>query len=601
MDRTGALLEPDLPSAPRAPAGGLAQAETVRCGDAVWEVAAEWRYVLLQGDGLPIDRWLRDGRAATVKRGAGRMVYRVDLPHRSFFIKHLRDGGLLRTVKDWFRVDACRREYEKARELVRRGVPGVVPVALGQTKRSWGRKESFLVTEAVPAACSLDEYVDDVLPRLPARQRVFARRRLLDAVARLCAAAHEGGVFHDDLHGGNILVRQPARTPGSSPAESYAGLFDEEAAPQLFLVDLPGIRLSGPLDEARSRESLAMICAGFADKMSDADRLRFWRAYVAARPRMPIADSWRSACEVRAAAVRHGRRIARGRDKRAWADNRDFYRLHDTAGAAHAVRELPRTLVEQLLREPEKLWREHVDRPVKLSHGSLVVEAELPLADRTLHVAVKRLRPKTIGKGLADWFRRGRAPEAWYRGHALLARGIPTARPLVVYQPAGGWIFREGFLLTEWLAGADDLHIYGWQLATRNEHERCRRVRQAAVALGKLVGRLHDQGFAHRDLKGNNLLLRERGDEIEAFLIDLDGLRQLRRVPFAVCVRGLTRLAVSAKLHPWISRTDHLRFLKRYLREMPENRRTWKSWWRSIDRSLTQALAEIRVAGKAIA
>ncbi|MGC3971980.1 MAG: lipopolysaccharide kinase InaA family protein [Pirellulales bacterium] len=290
MDRTGALLDRSLPTVAAARAGQLSEAEIVRCGDAVWEVAAEWRHVLLQGDGLPIDRWLRDGRAATVKRGAGRMVYRVDLPHHSFFIKHLRDGGLLRTVKDWFRVDACRREYEKARELVRRGVPGVLPVALGQTRRSWGRKESFLVTEAVPAACSLDEYVDDLLPKLPARRRVFARRRLIDAVVRLCAAAHEGGVFHDDLHGGNILVRQAARVPGTAASETLTAT-DDDASPQLFLVDLPGIQLTGPLDEARSRDSLAMICAGFADRMSDTDRLRFWRAYVAARPGLPLADA----------------------------------------------------------------------------------------------------------------------------------------------------------------------------------------------------------------------------------------------------------------------------------------------------------------------
>jgi hypothetical protein len=84
-------------------------------------------------------------------------------------------------------------------------------------------------------------------------------------------------------------------------------------------------------------------------------------------------------------------------------------------------------------------------------------------------------------------------------------------------------------------------------------------------------------------------------------LIDLDGLRQLRRVPFSLCVKGLTRLAVSAKLHPWISRTDHLRFLRRYLRQMPDNRRTWKSWWREVERSLDAALAVIRVAGKPIA
>ncbi|MGC3971979.1 MAG: hypothetical protein QM775_32950 [Pirellulales bacterium] len=238
---------------------------------------------------------------------------------------------------------------------------------------------------------------------------------------------------------------------------------------------------------------------------------------------------------------------------------------------------------------------------MKISHGSLVVEAELPLVDRSMHVAVKRLRPKTVWKALAYLFRRGRAPEAWYRGHALLARGISTARPLVVYQPAGGTLFREGFLLTQWLtvrktctftAGNWRRAMNGFAVVAPSNRPRC----SASSSVGCTT-----KVSAHRDLKGNNLLLRERADDVEAFLIDLDGLRQLRRVPFNICVKGLTRLAVSAKLHPWISRTDHLRFLLRYLREMPENRRTWKTWWRAVNRSLEESLAEIRVAGKAIA
>ena len=60
-----------------------------------------------------------------------------------------------------------------------------------------------------------------------------------------------------------------------------------------------------------------------------------------------------------------------------------------------------------------------------ISRGSLVVEAELPLAAGAMRVAVKRLRPKTWFKLLLQAFRRGRAPEAWYRGQALLARDIP--------------------------------------------------------------------------------------------------------------------------------------------------------------------------------
>lgn len=556
-------------------------------GETAWEVNVEWRDLLAAGDGLPVDRWLREGRAAAVKQGSGRTVYRVDLPHRSFFVKHLQSTGLVQSAKEWFRVGACRREYAKARELAERGVPAIVPIAVGERRRGFWSRDSFLVTEAIPDACTLDEYLAIHWRRLPAAGRFTARKRMVEALARLCAAAHRAGVFHDDLHGGNILLRLDTCRSAT-----------RDELPKLFLADLPGVSISGPLDTARTCESLVMLCAGFITRSSRGDRRRFWSAYREARPEWNVVAPDRLAAEIEQAAVDYSRRIVRRRDKRAWMDNRDYYRLNVADGTAHAVRELPRTMVEQLLKAPEKFWQANVDRPVKLSHGSLVVEADLPLIGRTLKVAVKRLRPKTWWKALALYVKRGRAPEAWYRGHALLARGIPTARPLVVYEPRPSWLEREGYLLTEWLVGAEDVHLYGWELARRSPVERSRRARQSAEALGRTVGRLHDQGFTHRDLKGNNLLLRERGDLIEPFLIDLDGLRQVRRVGFRAACKNLTRLAVSIEMHPWISRTDRLRFLKAYLRQRPDDRATWKTWWRGVGRHLTAALAEIRAKGK---
>lgn len=569
-----------------------------RSGEILWEARPEWREVVASGEtaSLPLERWLREGRAAVVKRGAGRVVYRVDLPHRSFFLKHLQIAGWLPTLKQWFRTGACRREYERAWELARRGVPAVAPIALGERRRGARLIESYLVTEAVPRACSLDEYVATQLPQLAASARSGARRRLIEAVARLCARTHAAGVFHDDLHGGNILLRND---PGESSSND-SGVGGTETDPQLFLVDLPGVELSSALDAARTCESLAMLCAGFLDRTSQADRLRFWRTYRAERTDFVVADPHAFAGEIRSAAVAHARRIAARRDKRAWADNRDFFRVTTVDGTAHAVRELPRSFVEHMLREPDRLWQANVDRPVKLSVGSLVVEAELPTIAGLRRVAVKRLRPKNAWKTVASWFRRGRAPEAWYRGHALLARGIPTARPLVVCEPRKNY-HGDGFLVTEWLTGAEDLHLYAWDLAKRPVDQRRRRIREVAEAAGKIIGRLHDQGFTHRDLKGNNLLVRELPDGVEMFLIDLDGLRQGTRPAQATCCKNLTRIALSAEMHPWVSRTDRLRFLRAYLKRYDAKAAIdWKPWWRETARHVVTALKDFRAAGKVV-
>ncbi|MCE9607759.1 MAG: hypothetical protein K8U03_22960 [Planctomycetia bacterium] len=523
-----------LPSASGTP-------ETYDNGDMQWEILPAWRDLIAR-DGLPIERWLREGAAVVVKRGAGRTVYRVDLPERSFFIKHLRSAGMLQSWKHLFREGACRREYRRAWELAERGVPATRPIGVGEQRRGVRARDSYLITEAIPEACSLDEYVAVHLPRVPPAQRNERRLRLIEAAARLCATAHQAGVFHHDLHGGNILIAH---------AEAVAA---QDRPPQLYLADLPSVTISAGLDEAGTRESLAMLCAGFLSRMSETERRRFWKAYLVARPEFRVADVERSGRAIRNAAFAYARRIVRKRDKRAWTDNRDFYCLETAEGFAHAVSDLPRKTVEELLHSPERLWQANVDRPVKISHGSLVVEAELPLDDGALRVAVKD---------------------------------------------------HEDYLLTEWLTGAQDLHLYGWDLARRGSANRRHCVRRGAETLGRLVGRLHDQGFSHRDLKGNNLLLREvdsgaNAPKVEAFLIDLDGLRFRGHVSFASCCKNLTRLALSAEMHPWISQTDRLRFLRAYLKRMPENRRTWKTWWRTVGGRLAAELQQIRATGKII-
>jgi len=237
---------------------------------------------------------------------------------------------------------------------------------------------------------------------------------------------------------------------------------------------------------------------------------------------------------------------------------------------------------------------------VKLSFGSLVVEAELETATGPIRVAVKRLRSKTNWKAVLGWFRRGRASQAWYRGHALLARGIPTARPLVVYE-SRGWFGARGYLVTEWLTDAHDVHAYAWDLARRPAGERRLRVRQAAETLGRLIRNLHDQGFTHRDLKANNLLLRETPEGLAGFLIDLDGLRQGRVPQQAICAKNLARLALSAEMHPWISRTDRLRCLRAYVgRREWQQGADWKTWWRDTAKHVKASLAELYRAGRQV-
>jgi tRNA A-37 threonylcarbamoyl transferase component Bud32 len=518
----------------------------IRTGDVRWVVEAGWQPLLLQGDGLPLRQWLETGRAVVVKHGDHRTVYRVDLGQRLVYIKHYRCQGLRALGKHAVRVSAARREWHKTHEALRRDVPTVRPVALGERRIAGLVHDNYLVTEGISGAVALDEFVRHELPQLPRAQRARRTRWLIDELARLTAQAHDAGVQQHDFHLGNVLVCRSEPSQGS-------------AAWPLRLIDLPTARLGGCLPPRQTLRSLALLLASAQPYTTAAQQWRFWRAYRAARPAFAARVGVEAALRIARLAHQHGLRVARRRDKRVWHTNRDFRTLRMGTTRIHAVAELPPAGLRALAADPERLLHDYRHCPLKLSHTSVVVAAQWASGGRTMPIVYKRCRARRMWNA----WRTNRAARAWYYGHALRSRGIATPRPLWVCLPRRG---RDGYLATEWIAGGTNLHLFGWELAQRPPAQRHAAARRCAHSLGALLGRMHCRGVSHRDLKACNLLVAEHGESVHAWLIDLDSVRLRRRVNYRTRVQDLARLALSLAMHPWVPRTVVWRFLRAYCR-----------------------------------
>ena len=175
-----------------------------------WQVAAGWRTILFGPEG---PRWeaLGMGRPVTaIKRGAHRTVYRVELSGRHVYVKHFHSKRWLGIAMDLMRGSPARREGCRLSEIARRGVPTSRPVAWGE--RVWGGvvTESYLVTEAIGSVCTLDEYLSHHVTMLSSNEWPAARRQLFRGLGRWLARIHEAGIYHRDLHAGNILVSPAA-------------------------------------------------------------------------------------------------------------------------------------------------------------------------------------------------------------------------------------------------------------------------------------------------------------------------------------------------------------------------------------------------------
>ena len=560
-----------------------------RIGHVTWHVLEDWESALIGPDGLRLQEWRRQSAVQVVKHGGHRTVYRVELPDRAFFVKHYRCRRFREVVRHVFRASAARREWRKAEEVVRRGIATIRPVAWGQEIRGGLVGDNYFVSEAIPRTCSLEEWVAEQLPQRPPRMRSALRRLLLVDVARFVAAIHQAGIWHNDFHAGNVLVQSaPAESDGGGSARSF----------QMYLIDLPGVRFSKPLDWPASRDSLVMFNSDWWERTSRGERWRFWQTYLAGRPGLDLPDLRSAAEQLDRRSREFARRNLRRRDRRALRINREYVAVRRQSGEAYGVRDLAEDELVRILEDPEDLLWRNLDRPVKLDHGGVMVEAELPLIDRTVHVAYKCYRPRNWWKAVCGLFRRGRAPRGWYLGQALLQRRMATARPLALWQPRGGRFRQQGYLAVEWLDGAENLHLYGWRIAGLPPAERLRRAGRCAESLGRLIGRMHAWQIAHGDLKGSNLLVREHDQGVETYLIDVEDVRISARLGTKRLLADLARLAVSIEAHPWVTRTVRCRFFRAYVGQFPPGSVAWKPLWHLVGRRSRQITRRKRRRGE---
>ena len=138
----------------------------------------------------------------------------------------------------------------------------------------------------------------------------------------------------------------------------------------------------------------------------------------------------------------------------------------------------------------------------------------------------------------------------------------------------------EGYLLTEKIGHADDLHASLQSLDAAPIDKRLHLLRQLIERVARTIRALHLRQLSHRDLKAANILARRwdaPADEPSAYsqdienllympessvwLIDLVGVERFHKLPRARKVQNLARLNASFHQNPAITRTDRLRFL----------------------------------------
>jgi tRNA A-37 threonylcarbamoyl transferase component Bud32 len=562
----------------------MVEPQSVTVGGGRWLVAAGWRDRLLGPDGLRLDEWLAAGQAQVVKDGPHRTVYHVTLPDCDFYVKRNRLMNTRAWLRELVRPAKARIEYDRARAVAAAGIATVTPLAVGRSVAENGPGESYLITLGLQRTEQLDTFLMTILPSFEAQRQTRVRQRIAVALGEFIAAMHDAGVNHADLHPGNLLVR-----------------LDEKEAIDLYLIDLHAVRLQAPLDWSASRDNLVILNHWFSMRASRSDRLRFWRSYCRARRSVEVFAFPLSVvlCEfpvdVEARTWESNQCFWRSRDRRCLGANKYFQRVQSGGVRGHAVRDLDSDVLGALLANPDAPFAWPGVTLLKDSRSSTVAEFEIRQNGQPRRVIYKRFRVTAWSDPWLTLLRRSPALRSWLHGHGLRERCLPTPRPLAVLHLYRRGLACEGYLLTEKVADAVDLHGF---LAGLSSSDRCSVLRRRIDQVARLVRELHRRRLSHRDLKAANVLVS--GAE-QLSLIDLVGVSRYQTLARERRVKDLSRLNASFHQSPVLTRTDRLRFLRVYLQWGLFGRHGWKHWWQRIELATAAKVARNTRKGRVLA
>jgi lipopolysaccharide heptosyltransferase I len=516
-----------------------------------------------------------------LKDSAVRQIYLTAVPYGkenlSLVVKIYKDRGLLHRLKYIFRKPKGIAEYLKARQLEERGVPACLAVAGGVRRRLLIPTEHFFLSREIAGARPLRQFFREDFLNLAPEEGLSAKRKFIPALASFVKELHQRGVDHSDFHLGNIMYTRSPR-----------GDFN------FFVLDLPAVKVKKTLRLSERLNNLALLNAVFRRFFSRAQAFRFLKLY--AQGDGQIASSLKKyAGIIEKKSLRIKSRHRAKRVKRAFSTNRYFRKVKAGRLRGFIRREFYEAL-SPFIQSPASFFAVDKAKILKAGARATVTEAKFPIDGVVKDIVIKRYNQKKRIDPFKDLFRRSRAFKAWEITNALFYSDLPVALPIGAFEERRlRWLRRSYFLMEKIEAKRLSGFLQGgFCLAGANE-AKAQDIEKKRIFLGQLarfIRRLHNQGFANRDLKPTNIFVSQNREPAFSFcIIDYDAYSFKRRVSSRRRLRDLSRLLTKFWKEKCFSRTDRMRFLKEYLADRNMSRAEFKFWCRNTLNQAQKRLA----------
>jgi tRNA A-37 threonylcarbamoyl transferase component Bud32 len=496
-----------------------------------------WRWTISKGTAQWLPPSLLDDPEAflldnppkkPLKESPVRTVSICSGPQGELFLKRYKIRGWAEGLKYLVVPSKARKEWQMAHRAVRKGIPTPVPLAMAERRKGRFLQDAFLITQAIAPSAPLIELIPE-----------GGHEELLFRTARLLRGAHKAGLFHQDLHAGNILV----------------GMEEKE----LYLIDLHRSRFTRRVSKHRRLWNLAQFFYSLKGWLSPEKKKAFLQQYDEEADILIKGRLEQGLKEIERQEARIHRRHMRSRTKRCLKNSSGFF----------VVKEDNRRICGR------RGWKTHQLLKIVTKHKDIVAKGKEGLikADRRTAITlfnykdtrlcVKEYRYPGPWQPWKELFRRSKARRGWLMGNGLVVRGVAGIIPQALLERSRRGLLQEAFLIMESPPGYVELDCYMVKTFGAQRHDDIRKDAFLTAAAGFMAA-LYLHNIIHRDLKTCNIMVQEVEDTWNFGLVDMDDVRLDKKVRHNGFLKELIQLHTSTPL--FIGMDDRITFLIRYLR-----------------------------------
>jgi tRNA A-37 threonylcarbamoyl transferase component Bud32 len=458
-----------------------------------------------------------------IKKSKRRMAAILTLPNQQrIFFKRDRIEGWVESFKYLLFRSKARKEWFIAGQLRKKNLNIPNPLGWMEKTRLGFVKESYYLSEAMGNGTS---FIEDPVKKMEDSS--------LDELAETVRRIHDSGLFHKDLHAGNFLW------DGAS----------------FFLTDLHRAKIVRSVSFKQRLLNLSQLFHSLRSTWDKGKRLRFMNRYFEGNP-VPSEKKEEFFRKIGTLMDRLQMRQWRSRTKRCLKESTEFSLKKEKGVTIYHRRDFPVDRLRKVVEDHLSLIKE---KPSELAKISQEVIVSL-LNDGREKVGVKQFRYSHFFSIFKNLFRPSKGLRSWVAGNGLTARGIPSLKPLALFERRKWWGVNESFLIME--ASEKGLEMDRYILKGFGDF---RKKKLFIKHFAQWLSHLHQRNLYHQDMKTCNILVSENGGTWDFYLLDLEDIRLDEKVDEKSLFKNLLQLNTS--IPKTMTRTDRLRFLKEYLHQ----------------------------------